>query len=98
MEWFSLFAWHVHGGAAGVGGITESGFLGMEVLCREQVGEVLPEAFRLIGVVLQMHRAPTFFDDLHFVRDLVLTAAMTDAKLMSLGRRSIEALRNRGQG
>jgi len=94
VEWFTLFAWHVHGGAAGVGGINETGFAGMEVLSREQVAEVLPEAFRLIAVALHLHRAETFFEDLQFVRDSVLVAALTDAKLMSVGRPSrLEALR-----
>lgn len=88
-QWFALMAWHVHGGAAGVGGISTDGFAGMEVLSREIVRDSVPEAFRLIGNALHMHRAvPRFFEDLHFVRDYVETLALVDAKLVSLGRRS----------
>lgn len=92
-EWYvqssSLEAWLIHGGGAGVGGLTTRAFRSIEVLCREKVKALVPEAYRLVAVEMHLHRAlPHFFDELDRVKNLVETYAAIDAQLQSLGRPS----------
>lgn len=87
VQWAALHAWLIHGGGAGVAGLSPRAFRSIEVLCREKVKALVPEAFRLVAVEMHMHRAlPNFFDELHRVRDRVEIYAAIDAKLQSLGR------------
>lgn len=89
VQWSSLHAWLIHGGGAGVGGIPIRAFRSIEVICREKVKALVPEAYRLFAVEMHMHRAlPNFFDELDRVKNKVDVYATTDARLQSLGRRS----------
>ena len=72
-----------------MGGVSQRALGAIEVLCRAKVKGLVPEAYRLVAVEMQMHRAlPNFFDELHRVRDRVEVYAAIDAKLQSLGRPS----------
>lgn len=89
VQWSSLHAWLIHGGGAGVGGLSPRAFRTIEVLCREKVMALVPEAYRLVAVEMHMHRAlPNFFDQLDRVKNRVETYAAIDAKLQSIGRPS----------
>lgn len=64
-------------------------FHAVEVLCREKVKSLVPEAYRLVAVEMHMHKAlPNFFDELHRVVDQVEVYAAIDAQLQSTGRPS----------
>ncbi len=89
VQWSALHAWLIHGGGAGVGGLSPRSFRSIEVLCREKVKALVPEAYRLVAVAMHMHRAlANFFDELDQVKTRVETYAAIDAKLQSLGRPS----------
>jgi hypothetical protein len=89
VQWSSLHAWLIHGGGAGVGGLTPRAFRSIEVICREKVKSLVPEAYRLVAVEMHMHRAlPNFFEELDRVKTRVEVYAVVDAKLQSLGRPS----------
>jgi hypothetical protein len=89
IQWSSLHAWLIHGGGAGVGGLSPRAFRSIEVLCREKVKALVPEAYRLVAVEMHLHKAlPNFFDELHRVRDRVEVYAAIDAQLQSIGRPS----------
>jgi hypothetical protein len=103
VQWSSLHAWFIHGGGAGVGGLPPQAFQAVEVICREKVKSIVPEAYRLVAVEMHMHRAlPNFFDELDRVKNKVALYAAVDAKLQSIGRPSkLEARGNasdRGEG
>ena len=89
IQWSSLHAWLIHGGGAGVGGLSPRSFHSIEVLCREMVKALVPDAYRLVAVEMHMHRAlPNFFEQLDRVRNKVETYAAIDAQLQTLGRPS----------
>ena len=89
VQWSSLHAWLIHGGGAGVGGLSPRAFRSIEVLCREKVMSLVPEAYRLVAVEMHMHKAlPNFFDELDRVKTRVEVYAAIDAKLQSVGRPS----------
>jgi hypothetical protein len=89
IQWSSLHAWLIHGGGAGVGGLSPRAFRSIEVLCREKVKALVPEAYRLVAVEMHMHRAlPNFFEELDRVRHRVEVYAAIDARLQALGRPS----------
>jgi hypothetical protein len=89
IHWASLHAWLIHGGGAGVGGLSPRSFRSIEVLCREMVNALVPEAYRLVAVEMHMHRAlPNFFKELDRVKNKVETYAAIDAQLQTLGRPS----------
>lgn len=82
-------AWLVHGGGAAVGGLSPKSFRAMEIISRESVKHLVPEAYRLVAVELHMHRAfPSFFEELDRVKNKVELYAATDARLQTLGRPS----------
>jgi hypothetical protein len=88
-QWSSLHAWLIHGGGAAIGGLSSRAIRSIEVLCREKVRSLVPEAYRLVAVAMQMHRAlPNFFDELHRVKNRVEVYAAIDAQLQSIGRPS----------
>jgi hypothetical protein len=89
MQLSSLHAWLIHGGGAGVGGLSPRSIRAIEVLCREKVKALVPEAYRLVAVEMHMHRAlPNFFDELYRVKNRVEVYAAIDARLQSIGRPS----------
>jgi hypothetical protein len=89
VQWSSLHAWLIHGGGAGVGGLSPRSFHAIELICREKVKTLVPEAYRLVAVEMHMHRAlPNFFDELDRVKNKVELYAAVDAKLQSIGRPS----------
>jgi hypothetical protein len=70
-------------------GLSPRAFRSIEVLCREKVKALVPEAYRLVAVEMHLHKAlPNFFDELHRVRDRVEVYAAIDARLQSIGRPS----------
>jgi hypothetical protein len=74
---------------AGVGGLSPRSIRAIEVLCREKVKALVPEAYRLVAVEMHMHRAlPNFFDELYRVKNRVEVYAAIDARLQSIGRPS----------
>jgi hypothetical protein len=88
-QWSSVHAWLIHGGGAAVGGLDVRSFRAIEVLSREMVRALVPEAYRLVAVEMHMHRAlPHFFEELDRVKNRVHLYAVVDAKLHSLGRPS----------
>lgn len=89
IQWSSLDAWLIHGGGAAVGGLSPRSFRAVEVLCREKVKALVPEAYRLVAVEMHMHKAlPNFFEELDRVKNRVEVYAAIDAQLQSIGRPS----------
>jgi hypothetical protein len=89
IQWTSLHAWLIHFGGAGVGGLSPRSFRSIEVLCREKVKALVPEAYRLVAVEMHMQRAlPNFFEERDRVKNKVETYAAIDARLQTLGRPS----------
>ena len=89
IQWSGLHAWLIHGGGAGVGGLSPRSFRSIEVLCREKVKALVPETYRLVAVEMHMHKAlPNFFDELDRVKHRVEIYAAIDAQLQSIGRPS----------
>ncbi len=86
-RWHQMLAWQIHGGGAGVGGLSPRAFLAVETACREFIKAVVPVAFKKVSVELHMHQAkPEFFDYLDFIVKKVETLAYIDAALQSIGR------------
>lgn len=85
----SWFAWLVHGGGAGVGGISAGAFAGFEVKFRDLLRDIVPRAFRQVGAELHMHRAVTDFNEqLDFIETKVESLCAIDAQLQAQGRPS----------
>jgi hypothetical protein len=89
VRWSGLHAWLIHGGAAGVSGLSEDSIRSIESVCRDMVKALVPEVYRLVAVGMHLHRAvPEFFDELDRIKELVETYAATDARLQKLGHPS----------
>lgn len=89
IRWYGLFSWYVHGGAAGVGGLSWESFRNVELVARESMKRWVPPAFRDVANVFHLFSAiDDFGDKLDFVCRYVETVSMVDAKLQSLGRPS----------
>lgn len=87
IQWFSLYAWHVHGGGAGVGGLDAESFRGIELMCRQEVREVACDTFHLFAKALHAYKVrPDLAARIAFARDEAETAALIDERLISLGR------------
>ena len=72
-----------------MGGLSPRSFRSIEVLCREKVKALVPEAYRLVAVDMHMHRAlPNFFEELDRMKNRVEVYTAIDAQLQSLGRPS----------
>ncbi len=86
MRWRSLLAWHIHGGAAGVGGLSPESFGALVCVCRYLTRDVVPPALRELGTAMHLHHAiPDFFDQLEFAEIKVSTLHMIDLQRQSLG-------------
>ena len=77
IRWKDLFAWQIHGGVAGVGGLAAETFGTIVAVCRYTVRDAVPLAFRQLGTAMYLHRAiPDFFDQLDFAERTVATLAV----------------------
>lgn len=89
IEWSSLYAWHIHGGGAGVGRLDASSFESIEMICRDEVRDVACDALELVARALRaIDAVPEFRARLRFVREEAQAASTIDQRLVQLGRSS----------
>ncbi len=87
IEWFNLYAWHVHGGGAGVGGLDKDSFESIEVLCRVEVRKVACDALGILASALSGFEAlPHLRERIRFIRNDAVAASLIDQRLQLLGR------------
>lgn len=88
-RYVDLLNWQIHGGAAGVGGLSFEALRGIEVLAGVMLREAIPDALRRMGVALQMHRVLSdLFEHLDDIVTRVEAFGRTDIQLQRLGHPS----------
>lgn len=84
-----LLGWQIHGGAAGVAGLSQEAISAIEVIARQVIKDSVPQSARHIANELHIGQAvPHLFERLEFTCEYVETYAFIDAKLQSAGKPS----------